>query len=267
MKRKKLLLQMAGCMLVVLLLVTCGAPPPTPKPTSQPDLYDVGGYKMRMICGGSGTPPVILEGNWEEGVYTWQPIQSEVARFTQACTYDRAGLGLSDEGPAPRSCQAMVDELHTLLGQVGVEGPYVLVGSGNGGLTARIYADQYPDEVAGMVLLDSEHPNQRERLEGHLPSWWAPWPNFQDLDWEACTAQVEATGSLGDLPLLVLTGQGQPFSEQGNRLWFEMQEELAGLSTNSTHTIIEGSGHHINEDQPEAVVDAIRSIVEAIRGE
>ena len=142
----------------------------------------------------------------------------------------------------------------------------MLVGAGDGGFITRLYADQYPDKVVGMVLSESEHPDQRERLEGHLPSGWQ-WVSGQGVDWEECAAQVETAGSLGDLPLLVLTGQDQPFSEQGNRLWFEMQEELAYLSTNSTHTIVEDSGHHINEDQPETIVDAIRSIVEAIRGE
>jgi pimeloyl-ACP methyl ester carboxylesterase len=160
----------------------------------------------------------------------------------------------------------MVDELHTLLEKAGIEGPHVLVGAGNGGFTARLYADQYPNEVAGMVLLDSEHPDQRARLEEVLEEDWM-WMEFEDLDWEECAAQVEAAGSLGDLPLVVLTGQRQPFFEDQGEMWFEMQEELADLSSASTHILVEDSGHHINEDQPQAVVDAIRSVVDAVRGE
>jgi pimeloyl-ACP methyl ester carboxylesterase len=252
----------------LLVLSGCGSPAtptPEPTPTLRPGMYDVGGYALRMICEGSGTPAVIIEGAWMEGVLTWEPIQSEIAQFTQACTYDRAGLGLSDSGPTPRSCPVMVDELHTLLEKAGIEGPFVLVGAGNGGFTARLYADRHPDEVAGMVLLDSEHPDQRAKLEEVLPEEWM-WIEFEDLDWEGCAAQVKAAGSLGDMPLIVLTGQDQPYLDQG-QVWLEMQKELVGLSSASTHTLVEGGGHHINEDQPQAVVDTIKSMVDTVRGE
>jgi pimeloyl-ACP methyl ester carboxylesterase len=269
MKRKLVVLVVVTLVTVGLLALSgCGTPAtptPEPTPTPLPGMYDVGGYNLRMICEGSGTPAVIIEGSWTEGVYTWQPIQSEVAQFTQACTYDRAGLGLSDSGPTPRSCPVMVDELHTLLEKAGIEGPLVLVGAGVGGFTARLYADRYPDQVVGMVLLNSEHPDLRARLEPF--AGYSEWPAFKDLDWEECAAEFEATGSLGDMPLLVLTGQPLPWSEQDDQFFLEMQDELVGLSSNSTHILVEDSGWNINETQPQAVVDAIRSMVEAVRGE
>jgi pimeloyl-ACP methyl ester carboxylesterase len=91
----------------------------------------------------------------------WQLVQSEVADFARVCTYDRAGMGWSDPGDQPRTSQQIVEELHTLLGNAGVQGPYVLVGHSFGGTNMQVYASQYPDEVAGMVLADSALEDER----------------------------------------------------------------------------------------------------------
>ncbi len=94
----------------------------------------------------------------------WVRVQQEVARDTRACAYDRAGLGWSEPGPEPRDAKQISSELHTLLGAAaGTEGPYVLVGHSYGGLYGRLYADRYPEEVAGVVLVDSSHPEQFTR--------------------------------------------------------------------------------------------------------
>jgi pimeloyl-ACP methyl ester carboxylesterase len=88
-------------------------------------------------------------------VLDWHLVQPEVAQFARVCTYDRAGMGWSEPGAQPRTSQQIVKELHTLLGNAGVEGPYVLVGHSFGGVNMQLYASRYPDEVAGMVLVDS----------------------------------------------------------------------------------------------------------------
>src|SRR5215208_2078538 len=121
------------------------------------ELVDVGGYSLHLYCTGEPrAPTVVMDSALGGTVLDWQLVQPEVAKFARVCTYDRAGMGWSDPGDQPRTSQQIVKELHTLLGNAGVvEGPYVLVGHSFGGTNMQVYASHYPDEVAGMVLVDS----------------------------------------------------------------------------------------------------------------
>jgi pimeloyl-ACP methyl ester carboxylesterase len=119
------------------------------------EMVDVGGYSLHLNCTGEGTPTVVMDSGLGGTVLDWELVQPEVANFARVCTYDRAGMGWSDPGAQPRTSQQIVKELHTLLGNAGVQGPYVLVGHSFGGTNVQVYASQYPDEVAGMVLVDS----------------------------------------------------------------------------------------------------------------
>src|SRR5205085_1933646 len=124
----------------------------------------VHGRKMHLICMGQGQPAVVLDSGLSGSALDWSRVQPVVASFTQVCAYDRAGCGWSDPGPRPRTSQQIVDDLHALLQAAGIEPPYVLVGHSCGGLNVRVYAHRYPDEVAGLVLVDAAHEGQRERL-------------------------------------------------------------------------------------------------------
>ncbi len=126
-------------------------------------LVDVGSYKLHIHCVGVGSPTVILEAGLAGGSSIWGWVQPEVARSTRVCAYDRAGIGWSDPGPEPRDARQIAHELHTLLDNAGIASPYVLVGHSYGGLYVRAYADQHPNSVAGMVLVDSSHPDQWTR--------------------------------------------------------------------------------------------------------
>jgi pimeloyl-ACP methyl ester carboxylesterase len=122
------------------------------------EMVDVGGYDLHLYCTGEagGAPSVVMDSGLGGTVLDWQLVQPEVAKFARVCTYDRAGMGWSDPGDQPRTSQQIVKELHALLGNAGVvEGPYVLVGHSFGGTNMQVYASHYPDEVAGMVLVDS----------------------------------------------------------------------------------------------------------------
>jgi hypothetical protein len=121
------------------------------------EMVDVGGYNLHLNCTGKagGAPTVVLDSGLGGTVLDWQLVQPELAKSTRVCTYDRAGMGWSDPGPQPRTSRQIVKELHTLLGNAGVRGPYLLVGHSFGGTNMQVYASQYPDEVAGMVLVDS----------------------------------------------------------------------------------------------------------------
>ena len=114
-------------------------------------LVDVGGYRVHLYCTGTGSPTVVIVGAGFS--FNWGLVQPEVARFTQVCSYDHSGIGWSDSGPKD-SCSIRVSEVHTALKNAGIQGPYVLVGHSLGALVARLYAGQYPDEVAGMVFAD-----------------------------------------------------------------------------------------------------------------
>ena len=123
-------------------------------------LVDVGGHRLYVHCTGSGSPTVVLvSGLAETSVYWGGWIAPAVAQNTTVCAYDRAGQGWSDPPASPQDGAAVVTDLHTLLDHAQIAGPYVLVGHSTGGAYARIFAAHYPDQVAGMVLLDSQ-PNE-----------------------------------------------------------------------------------------------------------
>ena len=128
-------------------------------------LVDVGGYRLHLHCIGQGSPTVVLDAGLGGFSLDWGAVQPHIATSTRVCAYDRAGLGWSEPGPTPRSPQQFASELHALLTNGGVEGPYVLVAHSLSGKTARLFANQHPDDVAGMVLVDTSH----EFVDDHRP--------------------------------------------------------------------------------------------------
>ena len=118
-------------------------------------LVDVGGYRLHLDCRGEGSPTIVMDAGLGKSSLDWTLVQPQLARETQVCTYDRAGMGWSERGPAPRTPSHIASELHVLLHNAGVSGPYVLVGHSLAGKNLRVFANDYPAEVAGMVLVDA----------------------------------------------------------------------------------------------------------------
>ena len=286
-------------------------------------LVDVGGYKLHINCVGEGSPTVILEAGLGDFSLLWAYVQLEVARFTCVCSCDRAGYGWSEPSPYPRTATTMVEELHTLMVNANVQGPYVLVGHSLGGVLMHGYAHNYPDEVVGIVLVDSAHEEQFIRypesvlkvsqdLAGqirmlallnstgvlalapqNIPNRGLPddvlaqyqailattryfETHLAELNaLEGSYAEVLATHmtSFENLPLIVLSRghwDATPLLSNAENqqlwvVWQQVQSELAALSSDAKQIIAEQSGHHIQLDQPDLVIDAIREIVEAIR--
>jgi pimeloyl-ACP methyl ester carboxylesterase len=210
----------------------------------------------------------------------------------------------------------IAEELHALLHNAGITGPFVLVGHSLGGMYVRMYANRYPSAVVGMVLVDSSHPDQDERFPPEakklaaasyyviramqitlpigLPRLLASRAAPPEVRSEYCavfcrrqflaavraeaaaqresSAQVRTLGSLGNLPLMVLSHDPDKMrfpgnlTEPVNREWGKMQEELAHLSSNGSHFVVKGSSHDIQIDNPEAVVNAIREVVSKAKG-
>ena len=224
------------------------------------ELVDVGGHSLHINCVGEGSPTVILESGSGATSVDWANIQPEVANTTRVCAYDRAGTGWSEPGPGPGDPQQIAGELHTLLGNAGIDGPYVLVGHSFGGLYVRMYAELYPNEVEGMVLVDSSHPEQSKRSAEAQAASSAE--EFRATP-ETSAQVLLSTQSLGDKPLAVITA-----GEQQEPIWFELQEELAALSSDSVHRVVEGATHgSLLDDQRDAQVTsmAILEVVEAVR--
>ena len=127
-------------------------------------LVDVGGYLLHINCMGHGSPTVILDAGTGDSFYIWSKAQPQIANFTQVCSYDRAGLGYSEASPFPRTSRVIAQELQKLLVNSQIAPPYVMVGHSTGGFNVRVYTSQNPSFVVGMILVDSSHPDQRNRF-------------------------------------------------------------------------------------------------------
>jgi pimeloyl-ACP methyl ester carboxylesterase len=273
------------------------------------ELIDVGPYELHLYCTGSGSPAVILDSGLGDAYISWRKVQPGIAHFARVCSYDRAGLGFSYYSRHPSTSKDFAQELHILLRNAGISGPYVLVGHSMGGYDVRLFASLYRSEVAGMVLVDSSHPEQQKRLPPELNDMDATWLREQEFfeftmpfgiprllgfcgnDAEVraaecnfhsareavaelksiseSAAQTAATGSLGDLPLAVLSSDPdrsdsvltEDLAKATSDAWQKMQEELTHLSTRGTRVIAKNSGHYIQLDRPDLVIEAVRNVV------
>lgn len=264
-----------GWLLALILAVLAGCS----TPSGDPGLVDVGGGRLLYLtCQGEGTPTVVLEAGGMGNSDSWNPVQPAIAEFTRVCAYDRAGEGHSSSLPAHGSFEAMVRDLHALLEAGGIEGPYVVMGHSFGGRVIPHFADLYPNDVVGMVLLDPGHEDFSARAKAAL----APleWRQYLEAGGGRISSFEEAQGpsnlgAPGDFPLVVISA-AQPIDRPGvssevNEKLYDLlvglHREMVALSPDGTHIIAEGSGHGIQDDRPDLVVDAIRQVVESARNE
>jgi pimeloyl-ACP methyl ester carboxylesterase len=112
--------------------------------------------RLNFYCMGNGSPAVVFDSGWEDWAPAWAVVQPQVAKWTRACSYDRAGAGFSDAGAMPRTSVRIADELHSALHNAGIDGPYILVGHAFGGDNVRTFADRYMSDVAGLVLVEAD---------------------------------------------------------------------------------------------------------------
>jgi pimeloyl-ACP methyl ester carboxylesterase len=134
------------------------------------ELLEIDGTRMHIRCQGSGSPAVIMEAGSGDCSLSWALVQQNVSQFTRVCAYDRPGHGWSDPAPGPLTAGNVTGRLHTLLFRAGIPGPYVMAGHSLGGVFVRSYAHRYPDDVAGMVLVDPGSEWQAARTGGNFTS-------------------------------------------------------------------------------------------------
>jgi pimeloyl-ACP methyl ester carboxylesterase len=299
-------------------------------PYAQPgQRVDIGGRHINMHCAGAGTPTVILMAGLFSWSVVWYKTQPVIAQKTRVCAFDRAAYGFSDPPSRPQIVSDVVDDLHKVLHTGSIPGPYVLVGNSLGGLEARVYAQRWPEDVVGMVLVDTSpageglideaQPGFDEVFGGEsyaadmlhcaflamhgplepaspeykdcssvdaLPSdtpaaFRKIWPRFFTADYFADKVSLMSSvythrydsvdhHRLGAMPLVVLspettwaasTPAEARVSRSYQKVWNAMHEALAHLSSRGVHRIIKGSGHHIQLDDPQAVIDAVDEVL------
>ena len=222
---------------------------------------------IRVRCGGDRAqrqPLVVLEAGAGNGAETWAKVQPAIAEFARACAYDRPGL-LRDAPARPPTPtpDAMVQTLDGVLKAAGEAPPYVLVGHSLGGMIVRLYATRFPERVAGMVLIDSSHEDQLRRfaeLNGAQAASPPPATRVEAFDLPALSAALAAKSWRASIPLAVLTRAGDS-GDASYRLWLELQNDLAARAPNASHAVAEGSGHYIQNDRPDLVIAAVRSVL------
>jgi pimeloyl-ACP methyl ester carboxylesterase len=311
-----------GALVVAGALILGGVPEATAIPTSGDfaGLVDIGGRSLYLECHGQGAPTVLLESGLDGRGDVWSRdglhppgartmVQPGVAAFTRVCAYDRPGTigaadpdsdpggpefypSRSDPVPQPRTARDAMADLHALVRAAGIPGPYVLVAHSAGGLIDRLYAGTYPDDVAGMVLVDTTHEDVWRNFEKVLtPAQYARFEESTTDDHELLAAYPEAeqlfTAPLADSPSvvevraaaplhpmpMVVLAHGIPFpapfdgwpTEEMEGVMLDAQRDLAGLVPDARLVVATESGHDIHQDQPELVIDAIAAVVAAVR--
>jgi pimeloyl-ACP methyl ester carboxylesterase len=259
-------------LLIVLSLLWLACPAFAQQP--QPRKINIGTRNIAVYCDGEGgrTPTVILMAGGGRTAKDWSQIQPRVATFARVCSYDYANSGASDKAPVPsQSVDEVIADLHAWLKASGEKGPFILAGHSVAGIFVRRFVTRYPGEAAGLVLVDSSHEEQALRLneldpEAPLDDGTARLGFYvkpgQRLEWRT------------ELPLIVL-GRGKPTPRQNNRLteeqfaawdriWRGNQEDLARRSTQGEFRLAAQSGHFIQLEQPELVIQAIRDVMQKI---
>lgn len=217
---------------------------------------NVGGYSLFVNYYGEGDHTVIFESGLGHGSEDWTLIQPEISKIARTLSYDRAGIGNSDTTKSRRTCLAQVHALHTLLDKVKAKPPYIIVAHSIGGLNARVFAATYPKEVAGIVFVDCSHENQFVKLKGkQLKEMKELFDNMEhSYDVISSGNEVEklrAKDSIRNIPIVVLRAV-QPIHNQN---------DLSTLSKFSKLVHVKNSGHFVQSDQPQIIIDSIKELL------
>lgn len=272
----------------------------SPQPSDQ--MISIGTHRLQMRLEGKGTPTVVIDAGITDKLENWWSLQQRIAKKTRIFTYNRAGYGQSEPGPLPRHCGREAGELKALLDAASVAGPYVVVGHSLGGLNAQVFASKYPEDVAGIVLLDPPPLSfiRREQytsllaMANQMTSEWQAVADAgaksSDVDEKAravffkmiasehremfgeSARLVSEISSFGDTPLLVIAAKKPnpvfgDIAEEYQRYWIEQSRSVTHKSSKGKFVLAEESTHNLYKDVPDLVVESILSVVYQARGE
>ena len=256
-------------------------PTPSPSPTRTTDadtiegVFDIGdGRSLYLRCTGTGSPTVVLEGGDGDDSSSYLFAEASLAELTRTCVYDRANLGMSDPAPGPRGLDDLVGDLEGLLDVAEVPAPYVLVGTSGGGFIAAGYAVEHPQDVAGMVFIDTGQPLEDPPAEIVEFTAWDHPENVEQRDY----LQVEndawdARTRIGDIPVTVVSVEYSkeeiaespfPAEQAAMRQNVERQRGWLVLSPRAEQIVVH-TGHAVEEEDPQLVIDVISDVVRAAR--
>ena len=230
------------------------------------------GRELYVRCTGTGSPTVVMEGGDEDTSDSYAFAEPAVAKLTRTCVYDRANLGRSGPAPGPRGLPELVGDLERLLKTAQIPGPYVLVGTSGGGFITAGYASAHPDQVAGMVFIDTGAPLEQppgEIVEATDPGNPANVErrDYLQVERDAWTARKR----IGDIPVAVVSVKFSaaavnespfPAERKAMRRNVERQRGWLVLSPRAKQ-IVAHTSHAVEEDDPDLVTDAILDVVEA----
>jgi pimeloyl-ACP methyl ester carboxylesterase len=310
------------------------------KPHRLVDIED--GRRLNLFCMGEQGPTVLFDAGGSDWSVVWALVQPALAGQARACAYDRAGLGYSDPARGPRTPAAIADDLHALIKAAGLGKPIILVGHSLGGFNVKLHAALYPEDVAGLVLVDPSEERDWDRTRelmrarygealaaraeladkgflGFLADRYrecAQAAKAGDLDpasitYRRCSdpprpqlgpaiaaerqrlqvkpayqaaqaseilsgiygantsdtvyARLFRPGVFGDLPMVVLTHgkaeAGDELDALGDAQWLELHRQTARLSRRGVQRTVPGTGHHIELEAPQAIVEAVREVI------
>jgi pimeloyl-ACP methyl ester carboxylesterase len=235
-----------------------------------------GGHALSLLVGGEGTPTIVFEAGFGAGLASWTTVQSNIARFARTVSYDRAGIGQSEAGPKPRAAKQIAEELHLALQSAGIGPPYVLVGHSFGGIYVRVFADMYPKEVAGMVLIDPSQEAFEDWTRTHKEAQRAGRDEemakasqaVRDESAQVSTSyeQARAARVPPGIPVILLTAmKDETMPEAARKVWAEKHVEWISKVPGGKHVVAEKSGHFIQAEQPQLVIDAIKQVFDQAR--
>ncbi len=259
---------------LTLLSIGCASLPPSLEGIRS---LPVASGALQAASQGSGSPTVVFETGAGSSMSVWSPVIERIVPLATTFAYNRPGYGTSRSRRSPRSGREVVDRLRQGLRAAGHPPPYVLVGHSLGGLYMNLFARTYPQEVAGVVLVDSSHPRQFEIFRERMP--WAqaillasygagpPDRRYELETMRKAKDEIDAAAAFPAVPLVVLTaGKAAAWEKEGTRaLWLELQEDLAAMSPLGRQVIAERSGHFIQRTEPELVAESIREVLAAAR--
>ncbi|MGG3563077.1 alpha/beta hydrolase [Neobacillus rhizosphaerae] len=225
----------------------------------------------KLVGENTGKPTVIMDAGYGDFSKAWDSVIEDISILSNILIYDRAGLGKSEKGSNPRTSREMVKELKELLIKAKIQPPYILVGHSFGGVNMRMFATEYPNEVCGLILVDSTPEDYRERFLSTMSQEFQQAYNKQFVlegnydEFMESLKQLKETRLKLHIPLIVLSaGKKAHYSIESQELWNEMQREIREISSNGEWVIAENSAHYIQNDEPEVVVSAIKKMIDLI---